>query len=128
MAKWGKVEVYVERVFEKMTQELSTSKSMLFIFQSHAHISGFKMKSIKQAYDRLEKKKRKSLEPEARSHGNATLTLRQEAMTIGWLLMKSEIGKADRIQGIQTFAAIFQDTPLSKKAAKRLLKKYQSLF
>jgi hypothetical protein len=49
-------------------------------------------------------------------------------MTIGWILMKSEIGKAERIQGIQTFTATFRDTPLSKKAVKCLLNKYKGIF
>ena len=96
-----------KEAFDEMTKELESSKSKISVFRSHAETSGFEMEAIKKAYQSLEKKNSKPLEPNSKSHGNSALTLQEEHMTIGWLLMKSEIGKADRIKGIQTFAATF---------------------
>src|SRR3990167_7287820 len=128
MTKWGYVSAYVEEVFDEMTKELESSESKISVFRSHAETSGFNEETVKKANRNLEKKKSKATDPNAKSHGNSTLTLQEEAMTMSWLLMKSEIGKADQIKGIQTFVATFQDTPLSKKAAKNLFKKYSNLF
>src|SRR3990167_3014270 len=128
MTKWGYVSAYVEEVFDEMTKELESSKSKISVFRSHADTSGFEEEAVKKAYHRLQKKKSKATDPNAKSHGKCSLTLQEEHMTIGWILMKSEIGKAERIQGIQTFTATFRDTPLSKKAVKCLLNKYKGIF
>ena len=77
---------------------------------------------------RFEKKRQGIESSDAKPHGDSALTLREEAMVIGYLLMKSEMSTADRIQGIVTFFATIRSPPLSLDSAKRLYEKYQHLF
>lgn len=128
MAKWGSVSEYVEENFDAITTSLATGKSKSEVLSSHVELSGFKMEALRKAYTHLKKKKAASMDDDAKFHGNSALMITEEAMTMGYLLMRSENGCAACIEGIRSFSATLRKNPLSYDAAQRLYMKYQFLF
>ena len=127
MMKWGTVNLYVVKNFSHISKDIHI-QGKAGALKTHAHGSNFKTKYLRKAYDRALRRGPTCRDPHSKLHGNRCLMTQQESMTLGYLLMRSEMGKADRIRGIVEFSRTFRDVPLSWNTAKHLHKKYQHCF
>ena len=127
MAKWGSVRAYVEEKFDEISEQIEGSTKSE-VFRLHANSSGYDFEALRGAYFRLEKRYFNSLAPTAKSHGNAALTLQQEALMVEFLRKKTDLGREARIQGIQEFSATIRGSPLCYKSAKKLAEKYEYIL
>ena len=102
-----------------MYKELNESPTSLDIFRIHEERSLFSANSLRRAYQRHLKKF--SDDPRyTRAHGNCILTSFQESILVGYLLMRSDVGRAEKLAGVLEFSnAIGQ--PIVKKTARRLI-------
>jgi hypothetical protein len=88
--KWGSVKEFVKSNFHKIEEQITHRKAS-DVFREFEASSGFIAKSLQQSYE-CERTKR--LTPTSKKHENRKLTVLDESLLVGYLLMRSEMSNA----------------------------------
>ena len=92
--KWGTVAHFVYLNFLQIQMKLKESANDVSVFRFYEAQTSFSTSSIQKAYQQQVEKS--ISEPvTSKFHGNRTLTQFEESILIGYLLMRSDLGKAD---------------------------------
>ena len=115
---------YVNEHYDELEERMQWQQASDVIREVEEQL-GFSASSIRRAYDRQRAKRR---QPNPKVHGNRKLTIFDESLLLGYLLMRSEASFAEKYEGIVEFSTYLDSGPISGSTARRIVERNESLL